>query len=348
MKTEPRVSIIILNWNGFDDTIECLNSLKNISYRNYEIVLVDNGSGNNEGNRLKTMFPEVHIIQNKVNRGFAGGNNDGMNWALAKGAEYIVNLNNDCIVTGNWLSNLINGMVSSNADFGTSTILFYPDTSLICSDGDVLLPDGGAIPININRIYEAGSGVKPIFSACGAGSIYSKRCLENIKIKGSQFFDELYFAYLEDVDLGIRLNMKAFKGISVQDAVVYHKQARSAGKYSKFLLFQLEKNRLLIELLNYPVFFILIGELFSVLKRISFLILQFYNKKRYGKITWSFEKIGFIGLLIILLKARLWVIANFHAVIKDRLERRCAGLISIKIWKLFYMNLPDLVNSIAR
>jgi len=127
MDNEKTAAIIIINWNGIDDTIECLNSLKNSSHKNYKIVLVDNGSNNSEGSKLKEMFPYIHLIQNQKNRGFAGGNNDGMNWALNNGFGYLINLNNDCIVEGAWLNNLIEGVRAARADYATSRIMFYPE-----------------------------------------------------------------------------------------------------------------------------------------------------------------------------------------------------------------------------
>jgi len=89
--------------------------------------------------------------------------------------------------------------------------MYYPETKLICSDGDALMPDGSGIVVNPFMPYDGDNTLKPIFSACGAGSIYSVKCLSRIKIKENQFFDELYFAYYEDVDLGIRLNASPSK-----------------------------------------------------------------------------------------------------------------------------------------
>ncbi len=160
MTQQPSVAIIILNWNGFDDTVECLQSLRKLTYAKYELVLVDNGSANHEGGKIKELYPEIHLIGNESNRGFAGGCNDGINWAMENGFPYIVLLNNDCLVEKDWLQNLVFGLVASHADFASSRIMYYPETDLICSDGDVLLPDGSGVSMNAHRRYRGGGGNK--------------------------------------------------------------------------------------------------------------------------------------------------------------------------------------------
>lgn len=342
MEKYPKVAIIILNWNGFDDTVECLNSLKKLEYKNYKIVLVDNGSANNEGIRLKEKFFAVHLIQNKINRGFAGGNNDGINWALKNGFEYIVNLNNDCIIEKKWLTNLVKGLKISNADFGSSRIMFYPKTNLICSDGDIIFPDGSAIPENRNKTYTETAKIKTIFSACGAGSIYSSECLKSMRIKNNQFFDELHFVYYEDVDLGIRLNIKSYKGISVPEAVVYHKHSATAGKYSSLKIFHSEKNRMLIEILNYPIFLIPFGEIFSALKIFLLLVYPIFNKKSKGHRY--IKNLGVFEMLCLFIKARFWIIFNFPLILQDRIERKSKGFINKKIYKFFCWNISKVVS----
>ena len=241
MMQEPSVTIIILNWNGFSDTVACLESLRSLDYGNCKTVLVDNGSENNEGKRIAEAFPEVHLISNSQNRGFAGGNNDGIKWALARGCDFIVNLNNDCLVEPDWLKNLVRAVVHAGADFASSRVMCYPQTELICSDADGLLPDGSGFVLRSMQSWNGNRNPYRIVSATGAASLYSADCVRKVSIDPDQFFDELYFAYFEDVDLGFRLNAKKCIGISVPEAVVYHKGQQSSGKHSFFHLFHLEK-----------------------------------------------------------------------------------------------------------
>ena len=338
----PKVAVVILNWNGFADTEECLESFKRLDYPDYRIVLVDNGSQNNDGKKLKELFPAIHLIENRENRGFAGGNNDGMNWALDQGFDYIVNLNNDCIVEKNWLANLINGLLTAKADFGSSMILFYDERALICSDNDVLLPDGSAIPINRNKPVPSDDKPREIFAACGAGSIYSRACLEKIKIKGSQFFDELHFAFYEDVDLGMRLNAKSCRGVVVPTAIVYHKHSRTAGRFSEFKMFHSEKNRILNEILNYPFWLIIVGEFFFCWKLGAGFIYSLLNRKSKG--ARYREKVSAADFLLLLLKARGWILKNLKNILADRRERKRLHLIKSDIYKYFYWNVFDFLK----
>ncbi len=342
MQKKSKVAIIILNWNGFDDTVECLNSLKKLEYKNYKVVLVDNGSANNEGIRLKEMFPALHLIQNETNRGFAGGNNDGINWAQDYDFEYIVNLNNDCIVDKNWLTNLVGGLKASHADFGSSRIMFYPNTDIICTDEDILYPDGSAISKNRYNKFNGTNEIRKIFSACGAGSIYLNKSLQNVKIKNKQFFDELYFAYNEDVDLGIRLNCKSYKGVSIANAVVYHKHSKTAGKYSKLKMFHSEKNRMLNEILNYPLYLIILGEVFFIFKIFCIFVHQIFNRKSKG--YKYLKNLGAFEMLCLFIKARFWIIFNFPLILQDRIERKSKGFINKKIYKFFCWNISKVVS----
>lgn len=343
MNRSPRIAIVILNWNGLDDTVECLDSIRRATYDNYKVVLVDNGSVKDEGKRLKEMFPEVHFIQNKENRGFAGGNNDGIRWAFENGFEYVVNLNNDCIVERDWLSKLIEGILSRGADFGVSRIMFYPDTDIICSYGEAMLFDGSAFSVNQNVRF-SGREDGSIAFANGAASIYSRRCLEDVKLKDDHFFDELFFAYCEDVDLGIRLNARGYKGVSVPGAVVYHKLGRTAGQFSVFNRYCMEKNRMLIELLNYPFYLILPAELFSLCKTLLRSLLQgvFYRK---GKKFRYMEQVGIKAVLAAAFRAKVWILSNMGEIIRDRLGRRNKGMVNTRIARIFYWDMERIFKS---
>jgi len=268
MNHEPYVVIVVLNWNGFDDTVACLESLRQLDYQNYRTVLVDNGSSNNEAARLSGLFPEVHLIANADNRGFAGGNNDGIQWALASGCDYIVNLNNDCMVEPDWLSNLLRGVLKTGADFASSRIMCYPQTDRISSDGDGLLPDGAGFVLHKQRVWNGIREPRCIISACGAASIYSAESVRRVSLASGQFFDELYFAYYEDIDLGFRLHAKKCRGMCIPEAVVYHKGQQSTGENSFFIRFHSEKNRRLNVRLNFPLWMQPISPIYRIARNV--------------------------------------------------------------------------------
>ena len=108
-RRQPKVSIIILTWNSYDVTRDCLLSLRKIDYPAFEVVLVDNGSVDGSGKKLAQDFPEVRVILNEKNLGFTGGNNVGMRDVLARGTDYLLLLNNDTIVAPNFLPSWSSG-----------------------------------------------------------------------------------------------------------------------------------------------------------------------------------------------------------------------------------------------
>ncbi len=339
MTQQPFIAIIILNWNGFNDTVALLESLRSLDYSNAKIVLVDNGSDNNEAQRLYERFPEVHLIANAQNRGFAGGNNDGIKWALDQGCDYIVNLNNDCLVEPDWLKNLARAVVFAEADFASSRVMCYPNTQLICSDADGLLPDGSGFVLRGMQHWNKKSEPYRIVSATGAASLYSADCVRKASIKPTLFFDELYFAYFEDVDLGFRLHAKNCIGISVPDAVVYHKGQQSSKKHSFFHLFHLEKNRRLNVLLNFPLWMQPISPLYRVARNIARgHIINF--EKHFAKITARSKKPtpsenGEPGLREAVCD---WMEKNKTAIAQDRQQRKAAGLISNRAYQAITWN----------
>jgi len=104
---QPCVYIVLLNWNGWRDTLECMRSLDSMEYRNWHAVIVDNGSADDSAKRLREAYPTVPIIENGKNLGFAAGNNVGIRLALKEGADYVFVLNNDATVFPDTLSELV-------------------------------------------------------------------------------------------------------------------------------------------------------------------------------------------------------------------------------------------------
>ena len=117
MDKQPLVYIIVLNYKGIDDTIECLESIKKISYNNYRVIIVDNYSCDGSEEKTRNSYPEYTIIQTGKNLGYAGGNNIGIKHALDRDAQYICILNNDVIVENDFLETVIIKL-EKNPDWG--------------------------------------------------------------------------------------------------------------------------------------------------------------------------------------------------------------------------------------
>ncbi|MCS6862682.1 MAG: glycosyltransferase, partial [Abditibacteriales bacterium] len=102
----PQVSVLVLNWNGKADTLECLESLRRVDYPNFEIIVVDNASTDDSVAAIRQAYPELVILQNSDNLGYAEGNNVGIRYAKARGSDYVFILNNDTVVDANVLTPL--------------------------------------------------------------------------------------------------------------------------------------------------------------------------------------------------------------------------------------------------
>ncbi len=143
--SRPKVSIILLNWNGYDDTRGCLKSLQQVNCSSFEVIVVDNGSSDGSPERLRAEFPGVMLLESKVNVGFAGGSNLGIEEALRHEAEYILLLNNDTVVDPDFLTHLVE-VGASDARIGIlgPKILYFFEPQRIWYAGGYLKYASGA------------------------------------------------------------------------------------------------------------------------------------------------------------------------------------------------------------
>ena len=187
----PKVSIIILNWNGLEDTIECLESLKKITYPNYEVIVVDNGSKGNDAQMLQERFGDyIHLIQNDRNYGFAEGNNIGIRYALDNSApDYLLLLNNDTVAAPDFLTELIK-TAETDANIGiVGPKIYYYD--LVGKD-NVIWSAGGKISWwHLNVFYHIGlrDGDLPKYQSIasvdwltGSAMMFKRQIIENLSL----------------------------------------------------------------------------------------------------------------------------------------------------------------------
>lgn len=244
-KAFPEVSIIIVNFNGLNYLHDCFTSLMEIDYpkEQVEYILIDNGSTDGSVNYIEKRFPNVRILMNNQNRGFAGANNQGA--IMAKG-EILAFLNNDMKVHPLWLKKLVDKLRESSEDLAcvSSKILNY--------EGDKFdFIGGGFTPFGISFQLHFGKSVKEIefreqdkekellFGCGGAMAIKKNVFME------SGGFDEDFFAYLEDVDLGWRLRLMGYRILYVPESIAFHKHRGTGKKIPAHQLeFMFERNRL--------------------------------------------------------------------------------------------------------
>jgi len=246
----PKVSIIIINWNGKKYLKDCLSFVFRQGYENFDVILVDNGSTDKSPEFVKDNFPEVKVIALDKNYGFAKGNNIGIEEALRnKDVKYIVLLNNDTKVDKNWLQELVK-VAESDEKIGScqSKILVLDNPRVIDAVGIGIKRNGLAYQIGWqeedNGQYE---NISEVFGACACAALYRTEMLTQIGL-----FDEDFFAYYEDVDLVLRARLAGWRCMYVRKAVVYHKHSATYGKDSPFKMYFLGRNKYCYIIKNLP------------------------------------------------------------------------------------------------
>ena len=245
-KSEQKVSVIVLNWNNYDIIEQCLDSLLHQSHKNLEIIVVDNGSTDGSMEIIQSRYPQIILLPQAKNLGFAGGVNRGIEQASG---EYIALLNSDAVADSHWIQNLLEGIQDVEVVWScASKMLDYFDKAKIDSAGIRIFRTGRATDRgHCEQDIGQYDSREEIFGPCAGAALYRRQIIE-----GLGGFDEDFFAYLEDVDLAWRAQMEGFKTIYCPKAVVYHIRSKSTSKTSSFQRYYGARNRILIVLKNMP------------------------------------------------------------------------------------------------
>lgn len=236
----PKVSIMILNWNGKEDTIECLESLGQVDYPNYEIVLVDNGSTDGSVEYFRDKYPAVEIIENEDNLGFAEGNNVGIKKVVERGTDYILLQNNDTIVDPHFLKELVR-VIESDTDIGVvgPTIFHYNERKKIQAAGaKVFWYIGRACHLGKNKVYDKKRNkIKEVDYITGCSLLARSELFDKIG-----YLNKDYFAYWEETDWCVRARKGGYKILYVPEAKIWHKGGSTSGKISGFCEYHITRN----------------------------------------------------------------------------------------------------------
>ncbi len=235
-----KVAVVILNYRVADLTVESILSVKKSTYKNIKIIVVDNNSEDNIGEKLKD-FPEVEFIPSKENLGYSGGNNLGIKKALADGADYIFILNSDATVSSGAIDHLVTAAEEGMGDVLGPKILF-PESKVIWYAG------GGFDKENVlgkhRGVDEKDEGqynkVEGTDYVTGAALFVKREVFEKIGL-----LDEKYFRDYEDSDFWLRASRAGFKVLFVPKALVYHENAQSTGLGSPLQDYYITRNRML-------------------------------------------------------------------------------------------------------
>ena len=220
-----RVDVVILNWNGWLDTIACLESLRRQDYPHFNLLVVDNDSTDGSVERIKLAMPSLEILQTGANLGFGGGCNAGIKHALARGADYIWLINSDATVDPGALSALVRVAEQNPALGAVGSVLYEAD-----QHDRIQLWGGGTVNLWLGRSQHRISP-GPLDFISGASVLLRRTVLEKVGL----FDQTTFFMYWEDTDLGFRLRQAGWQLAVAEDSRVWHKQSASLGKRSPAL-----------------------------------------------------------------------------------------------------------------
>lgn len=237
------VGIVLVNYNGEKFQNDCIRSIQQMTYDNYKIILVDNGSVDNSIKLVKENFENINIIETGENCGVAKGNNIGIKAALGMGCDYVLLLNNDTEVDANMLDKM---MSSANEKTMVTCKMYYYDNNdrkdvIWCAGGDILWSKGKTVHFGENEIDNGQCDEsKYINFTPTCCLLIHKSIFENIG-----FMDEKYFMYFDDTDFIVRAKKKGYKIWYEANAKLWHKvSSSSGGNESKVLLYYFNRNRL--------------------------------------------------------------------------------------------------------
>lgn len=218
---QPQVAVIVLNWNCREDTLECLYSLADLTYPNYEIIVVDNGSTDGSVEAVREVFPAVRLLVNSDNLGFAGGNNVGIRHALKQDMDYVFVLNNDTTVAPTLLNELVTtAEADSQVGLVGPKIYYYDQRDKLWYAGareQWLRRIPGTVGLDeLDRgQYDLPRETAFIY---GTAMLIRRQVLKDVGL-----FDERFFAYHEDADFCMRARRAGYRCIYNPRGMMWHK-----------------------------------------------------------------------------------------------------------------------------
>jgi GT2 family glycosyltransferase len=240
----PKVTVITLNWNRKEDTIECVKSLLALDYPNYEVVVVDNGSTDGSVETFKQHFPSITVIENKTNLGYGQGFNKGIEYALAKGAKYMLVINNDAIIDNKSLAELVR-VAESDPKIGlvSGKTYYYNAPNRLQTVGKIANFTTGAVRnVGLDEIDNGQHDELKEYHFLD--DVYWLARGELFKKIG--LYDKNFFIYYEEVDLCARASKAGYKIIYTPHAKIWHKQFTSTGgRVNPFLTYHITRNRII-------------------------------------------------------------------------------------------------------
>lgn len=244
------IYIIIPNYNGCEHLEDCFKSLRGQTYKEFNIILVDNNSSDDSVQFTKQNYPECSIIGLEKNYGFAKAINKGIKNALENdNCSFILLLNNDIECDTNFFSEMMNGFISPDTGSVACKMLNYYKRNVIDDAGNFIRWNDFPLERGQNE-EDKGQYDKPefLFGACAGAALYKREVFEKAGL-----LDEDFISYLEDVDFSFRLQRMGFKCFYNPKAVCYHKRMATSKSNVAYRIYLTEKNITCLRIKNYPV-----------------------------------------------------------------------------------------------
>ncbi len=303
-----RIGIIIPTWNRVDLARECLQSLRAQTYRDFEAILVDDGSTDGTADRVGEEFPETRVMSLPSNQGFAAAVNAGIR---AADHELIVLLNNDMTLDPLFLAELVGAADTSDAAFFAPLILWRDEADTIYSAGDRQRQDGRPEPIGFRAPLRDFPFNEALFGTSAGAALYRRSFFEAVG-----FLDERFVAYFEDCDLSFRARLLRLHPQLVREAVAYHRGSATIEGRTWWRARQCYRNHALLVLKNMPVGLVC-GHAWAI-------VAERWNQTRM-LVSSARCEFGLVRALAILARAQLSLLAAFpHALgERRRIRRNC-------------------------
>lgn len=267
------LTVIIPNYDGKHFLKECFDSLK-VQNGISKVIIIDNASQDGSVDYIANNYPEFTLIKNKKNLGFAAAVNQGIK---VSNTNYVFLLNNDVVLEKNCISNLLKCIHKDENIFAVaSKMIYYHDRKIIDDAGDEYTLLGFTQKVGNGRSTELYQSEGEVFSACAGAALYNRNVFEDIG-----YFDENFFAYMEDVDISYRARIHGYKCVYCPKAVVYHHGSGTSGsKYNAFKIRLAARNNIYVPYKNMPWPQLALNLIFLIL---GYLIKYFFFlRKKHG------------------------------------------------------------------
>lgn len=306
----PLVSAVVVNWNGGALLRECLASLFAQTHPDLEVILVDNGSVDGSADEARATWGDrLRVVANARNEGFARGNNQA--FAVARG-EWIFLLNNDAVAAPDAIARLV-AFAAGKPETGmlACRVLRYEEPHFFDSAGLLLYPDG----VCRSRGWEEKDlgqydRDEEVLAPHGCAAMYRRAMLDDVGP-----FDERYFAYLEDLDLGMRGQLAGWRCWYVAQASVRHRKSSTAGNYSKFKAYHVERNRIWNAVKLLPRFILIVSPLFTLNRY----LMQLYAAVTHRGLSGAFvQEYSYPELVVLMTRAYASALWRLPEILRAR------------------------------